>query len=84
VDAKISTLLTPPVKVNMEFGVDVGFDPFAHYLTCSIGGKRHYCGTGATVAAQAPLLRHRKLMPGPMGGFSSLTLSSSSSHRLQN
>jgi len=21
--------------------------------------KRHYCGTGATIAAQAPLLRHR-------------------------
>jgi len=30
VDAKISALLTPPLKVNMKFGVDVGFDPFAH------------------------------------------------------
>jgi hypothetical protein len=32
VDAKISALLTPPLKVNMELGVDVGFDPFAHWI----------------------------------------------------
>jgi len=28
VDAKIFALLTPPLKVNMEFSIDIGFNPF--------------------------------------------------------
>jgi len=48
VDAKIATLLTPPLKVNVEFGVDVGFDPFAHWIRpVQVGGKRHCCAPGS-------------------------------------
>jgi hypothetical protein len=31
VNAKIPALLTPPLKVNMKFSVDLGFNPFAHW-----------------------------------------------------